>query len=59
MHIKDVVAAFDIILHQGQTGAIYNVGSSEEFSVLEIAEFVCMAFGVDAAQAISFVLDRG
>ena len=53
------MAAFDIILHQGQTGAIYNVGSSEEFSVLEIAEFVCMAFGVDAAQAISFVLDRG
>jgi UDP-glucose 4,6-dehydratase len=31
LHVEDVARAFDIILHRGAEGEIYNIGSEEEF----------------------------
>lgn len=42
IHVDDVVTAFDIILHDGVLGEIYNIGSEDhnELSVLEVAKIL-------------------
>lgn len=37
IHVQDICSAVWILLRRGQLGEIYNVGSNDEFSVLEIA----------------------
>lgn len=37
VHVEDVANAFDLILHKGIVGEIYNIGSSEELSIKDIA----------------------
>lgn len=37
IYIDDVVNAFDIILHYGKIGEIYNIGTNEEISNIEVA----------------------
>ena len=40
IYINDVVNAFDIILHKGDIGEIYNIGSTEEYNVSAIAKLL-------------------
>lgn len=42
IHVRDVVSAVDLILHQGQIGETYNIGSGmeHEASVMEIAKLL-------------------
>jgi UDP-glucose 4,6-dehydratase len=40
LHVNDTVKAFDLILFQGKIGEIYNIGTSNELSVLEVAELL-------------------
>lgn len=42
IHVSDVVNAFDVILHKGQIGEIYNIGSNDhyEFPVTEVAKIL-------------------
>jgi UDP-glucose 4,6-dehydratase len=40
IHVDDVCDAFDCILNKGTEGQIYNIGSKDEFSVLEIAKII-------------------
>lgn len=54
LYVTDVADAFDIILHRGEIGSIYNIGSREERSVLDIAEEIGAAFG----SPIEHVRDR-
>lgn len=37
LYISDVVSAFDVIMHKGDLGTIYNIGSDQELSVIDIA----------------------
>jgi len=37
LHVDDVARAFEIILFKGEVGEIYNIGSNEEYSIIEIA----------------------
>jgi UDP-glucose 4,6-dehydratase len=37
LYVKDTAAAFDVILHHGNVGEIYNIGTDNEISVLELA----------------------
>ncbi len=46
MYVQDVAAAFEIILHRGHVGHIYNIGGSNEFSVLEVAKDLMGLFGM-------------
>jgi len=36
LHVSDVAAAFDCVLHKGTTGNTYNIGTSDEYSVIDI-----------------------
>lgn len=38
LYVADVASAFDKILHQAVEGHIYNIGGSNEVSVLQVAK---------------------
>ena len=65
--MEDVARAFDVILHKGEIGGVYNIGGDNERSNLEVAKTLLAAMGVipdpdvdaDAtAKHITFVSDR-
>ena len=58
LYCEDVAEAFDVVLHKGAIGHVYNIGTKKERSVLDVAEQVCNMFRVDSKQAINFVHDR-
>eukprot|EP01094_Clydonella_sp_ATCC50884_P022358 TRINITY_DN5108_c0_g1_i1.p1 TRINITY_DN5108_c0_g1~~TRINITY_DN5108_c0_g1_i1.p1 ORF type:complete len:324 (-),score=80.20 TRINITY_DN5108_c0_g1_i1:113-1084(-) len=58
LHVDDVAAAFDVIMHHGLAGRIYNIGTSEERSNLDVAKEICRIFGKDPDSNIEFVNDR-
>ncbi|KAI5393998.1 trifunctional UDP-glucose 4,6-dehydratase/UDP-4-keto-6-deoxy-D-glucose 3,5-epimerase/UDP-4-keto-L-rhamnose-reductase RHM1 [Lathyrus oleraceus] len=58
LHCGDVAEAFDVILHKGVIGQVYNIGTKKERSVLDVAEEICKLFKLDSKQAIQFVQDR-
>jgi dTDP-glucose 4,6-dehydratase len=59
IHVYDVCTAVDMILHRGEFGEIYNIGSETELSVLEIAELLVKEIcGDEVEKHIEFVADR-
>jgi dTDP-glucose 4,6-dehydratase len=58
--VDDVVKAFDIILHKGVVGQIYNIGTDFEITNLEVARALLNAFSYEAQEStwITFVEDR-
>ncbi|KJE96387.1 NAD dependent epimerase/dehydratase [Capsaspora owczarzaki ATCC 30864] len=38
LHVDDVCAAFDVVLHRGHGGEIYNFGSDDELSIRDLAK---------------------
>lgn len=46
LYVEDVSRAFDVILHRGEVGMIYNVGSDVEISNLGVLRTLLRAFGV-------------
>jgi UDP-glucose 4,6-dehydratase len=54
LYVTDVAEAFNMILHHGKIGEIYNIGSNKEQSVLSIATEIGATFGV----AVEHVRDR-
>jgi len=58
LYIDDVVEAFDLILHKGVTGEIYNIATEEEHSVMNIARRICEYFEMPLEPSIEFVDDR-
>lgn len=47
LFVFDVATAFDEILHQGVEGHIYNIGGSNEVSVLQVAKDLMKWAAVD------------
>jgi UDP-glucose 4,6-dehydratase len=60
LHVEDVAAAFDAMLHKGKVGEIYNVGGCNELSNLDVAKTIIKLLGLEAKQdaLLSFVEDR-
>ncbi|RDX78927.1 Trifunctional UDP-glucose, partial [Mucuna pruriens] len=58
LHCGDVAEAFDVILHKGEIGQIYNIGTKKERSVLDVAEEICKLFKLNPKDVIEFVQDR-
>lgn len=58
LYCEDVAEAFDVVLHKGAIGHVYNIGTKKERRVLDVAEDICKLFGLDPKEAISFVHDR-
>jgi len=53
-----VANALDIILHHGQIGEIYNIGSNFEISNVDLARTLISQFGYKEEDHIEFVQDR-
>lgn len=58
LYSDDVAEAFDVILHKGVIGHVYNIGTKKERRVLDVVEDVCKLFGRSSKEAIEFVHDR-
>mmetsp|Transcript_48465 Transcript_48465/g.85471 ORF Transcript_48465/g.85471 Transcript_48465/m.85471 type:complete len:700 (-) Transcript_48465:15-2114(-) len=60
LYVEDVASAFDTILHRGQTGKVYNIGTQVEETVMQVAESILGVLkpGTDPKNHIHFVEDR-
>lgn len=52
IHVDDVSRAINLILHKGQVGSTYNIGSGHEYSVTEIFEKIKTIMGRGTAEYI-------
>jgi dTDP-glucose 4,6-dehydratase len=55
---EDLAEAMVLLMREGKIGEIYNVGSTEEFTNIDIAEMICAHFGLDPKRTVQFVDDR-
>lgn len=55
---RDFAEALVLLIHKGQFGEIYNIGTTEEYSVLEVTEMICKTLGKDPADVVTHVRDR-
>ncbi|XP_068649363.1 trifunctional UDP-glucose 4,6-dehydratase/UDP-4-keto-6-deoxy-D-glucose 3,5-epimerase/UDP-4-keto-L-rhamnose-reductase RHM1-like [Aristolochia californica] len=58
LYCEDVAEAFDVILHHGVVGNVYNIGTKRERRVLDVAEDICKLFNLDTSKTIKFVENR-
>lgn len=61
VYVADVCRAFDLIMERGVVNEIYNIGSTHEYTVLEIAQILCRMLkggDVDYTDWIQSVADR-
>jgi dTDP-glucose 4,6-dehydratase len=63
LHVDDTCSAFDIILHKGEIGEIYNIGTNpgeSEYTVMEIAQILIKEIKkTDSFQSyVKFIADR-
>ncbi|GAA0182329.1 dehydratase [Lithospermum erythrorhizon] len=58
LYCEDVAEAFEVILHKGEVGHVYNVGTKKERRVIDVATDVCKLFSKDTENCIRFVENR-
>ena len=60
LHVDDTCSAFEMVLHQGIIGEIYNIGTHDEYSVMDVAKIlVKLIKGTDNFQSwVRFIEDR-
>jgi dTDP-D-glucose 4,6-dehydratase len=56
--VTDVVEAYDTILHKGTPGQVYNIPSSNEISMKDLAVQLIRMYGLDENKYIQYVRDR-
>ncbi len=47
--------AFEVVLHKGNVGHVYNIGTKKEQIVLNVARDICNLFNLDYEKSIQFV----
>ncbi|WIA24138.1 hypothetical protein OEZ85_013733 [Tetradesmus obliquus] len=57
LYVEDVAGAFDAVLHKGETGETYNIGTEKERSVLDVARDIARAFKLPKTKVVH-VKDR-
>ncbi|KAJ4916000.1 hypothetical protein Rs2_01550 [Raphanus sativus] len=58
LYCEDVAEAFEVILHKGEVGHVYNIGTKRERRVNDVAQDVCKLFNMDPEANIKFVENR-
>jgi len=60
LYVKDVANAFDIILHKGTPGHVYNIGGKNEVANIDVARTLLKIFGLEKEESkwIKHVQDR-
>lgn len=51
LHVADVAHAYDVILHRGVVGEIYNIGSKRERTVMDVARDILHSFHLPLTRA--------
>lgn len=57
LFVEDVAEAFDIVLHKGTIGEVYNIGTEQERTVLDVARDIAAHFGMGTDRVVH-VKDR-
>ncbi|MCM3749148.1 dTDP-glucose 4,6-dehydratase [Paenibacillus pasadenensis] len=57
LHVRDHAAAIDLVLHQGKSGEVYNIGGHNERTNIQIVELILERLGNSKA-LIRYVEDR-
>ncbi|KAL2483551.1 Trifunctional UDP-glucose 4 [Forsythia ovata] len=58
LYCEDVAEAFEVILHRGEVGHVYNIGTKKERRVIDVAKDICNLFNMDPDKSIQFVENR-
>ncbi|KAG7988355.1 hypothetical protein I3843_03G183800 [Carya illinoinensis] len=58
LYCEDVAEAFEVILHRGEVGHVYNVGTTKERRVIDVAREMCKLFSLNPDTHIKFVENR-
>ncbi|XP_061376215.1 trifunctional UDP-glucose 4,6-dehydratase/UDP-4-keto-6-deoxy-D-glucose 3,5-epimerase/UDP-4-keto-L-rhamnose-reductase RHM1-like [Gastrolobium bilobum] len=58
LYCEDVAEAFEIILHKGEVGHVYNIGTKKERRVIDVARDICKLFSLDPETHVKFVENR-
>jgi UDP-glucose 4,6-dehydratase len=58
LYCEDVAEAFEVVLHKGSVGHVYNIGTKKERTVLNVARDICNLFNLDCEKSIQFVDNR-
>ncbi|KAI3427618.1 hypothetical protein J3R85_009468 [Psidium guajava] len=58
LYCEDVAEAFEVILHKGEVGHVYNIGTKKERRVIDVAKDICKLFSMDSETSIKFVENR-
>lgn len=58
LYCEDVAEAFEIILHRGEVGHVYNIGTKKERRVIDVARDICRLFKLDPDTHVKFVENR-
>nr|XP_029119056.1 trifunctional UDP-glucose 4,6-dehydratase/UDP-4-keto-6-deoxy-D-glucose 3,5-epimerase/UDP-4-keto-L-rhamnose-reductase RHM1 isoform X2 [Elaeis guineensis]XP_029119057.1 trifunctional UDP-glucose 4,6-dehydratase/UDP-4-keto-6-deoxy-D-glucose 3,5-epimerase/UDP-4-keto-L-rhamnose-reductase RHM1 isoform X2 [Elaeis guineensis]XP_029119058.1 trifunctional UDP-glucose 4,6-dehydratase/UDP-4-keto-6-deoxy-D-glucose 3,5-epimerase/UDP-4-keto-L-rhamnose-reductase RHM1 isoform X2 [Elaeis guineensis] len=58
LYCEDVAEAFEVVLHRGEVGHVYNIGTKKERRVIDVAKDVCKLFSLDPDKVIKFVDNR-
>ncbi|KAL7143485.1 hypothetical protein ABFS83_08G193900 [Erythranthe nasuta] len=58
LYCEDVAEAFEVVLHKGEVGHVYNIGTKKERRVIDVAEDICKLFNMDPEKSIKFVENR-
>lgn len=54
----DFAEALDILSQKGTIGEVYNVGTTEEYTNIQMAHMICEIFGADPKQELTYIQDR-
>lgn len=57
LYVDDHCKAIDVILHQGKSGEIYNIGGYNEMANIDIVKLICDSLG-KSYDLITYVADR-
>ncbi|CAN1301626.1 Trifunctional UDP-glucose 4,6-dehydratase/UDP-4-keto-6-deoxy-D-glucose 3,5-epimerase/UDP-4-keto-L-rhamnose-reductase RHM1 [Linum perenne] len=58
LYCEDVAEAFEVILHKGEVGHVYNIGTKKERRVNDVARDICKLFSMNPQSSIKFVENR-
>uniref|UniRef100_A0A1D1YES9 UDP-glucose 4,6-dehydratase n=1 Tax=Anthurium amnicola TaxID=1678845 RepID=A0A1D1YES9_9ARAE len=58
LYCEDVAEAFEVILHRGEVGHVYNIGTKRERRVIDVAKDICKICNLDPDRVIKFVENR-
>ncbi|KAK4577906.1 hypothetical protein RGQ29_028155 [Quercus rubra] len=58
LYCEDVAEAFETILHRGEVGHVYNIGTQKERRVIDVAKEICQLFSLNPETHIKYVENR-